>query len=493
MSKKLTIEDIRKRVTSIPEIRLISETYLGRNIKLEFECLLCGNPFGKSWNGICAGQRCPKCTKKKIRERRVLKLEDVINRVKKLNPNIQILSAEYVDAHGKLDCLCLLDNHQFPKSWAELSQGQGCPACAGRVVSDKNRVSILRKDLIKYFKNPKDADNYSIGSIKLVDGICPECGFEKPIMPNTLYYQGFSCKKCGDGISIPNKFVFNVLSQINVDFIPEKSFEWSQNKRYDFYIPSLNMIIEVHGEQHYRHPGRGRSLEEEQKNDEIKEILAKKNDIKHYITVDCSNSSIDYLQEKVKQAFYMYFNLDTIIWEEVYNYCTSSLMVKAWDLINFGFTTTEIAKILKVTDCTVVRYLKNGNKMGKTNYIPYQSIRNKVNQYTLDGIYLNSYESNIDAMNKTGVNKSKIAKACKGIEESAGGFIWKYDDEKYIPRRNKSAERQITQSTLDGVFICEYPSLVAAEIKTGIKAGNISQVVSGRNSHAGGFKWSYKI
>ena len=48
--------------------------------------------------------------------------------------------------------------------------------------------------------------------------------------------------------------MFNLLKFCDIDFIQEKSFDWDVEKykrRYDFYIPSLNTIIELNGKQHY--------------------------------------------------------------------------------------------------------------------------------------------------------------------------------------------------------------------------------------------------
>ena len=71
-----------------------------------------------------------------------------------------------------------------------------------------------------------------------------------------------------------------MLSQLNLSFDREKVFEWSEGdakkaykgrKRYDFYLPASNTIIEVHGAQHYEKGFEaigGRTLKEEQKNDE---------------------------------------------------------------------------------------------------------------------------------------------------------------------------------------------------------------------------------
>ena len=97
--------------------------------------------------------------------------------------------------------------------------------------------------------NKEDAYKYTKCSNKKVYVKCPDCGSIKKdkVRINDLYRYGFSCKKCGDNISYPNKFMYNILDQLNIDFIPEYSPEWLGRKRFDFYIPSLSLIIEMDG------------------------------------------------------------------------------------------------------------------------------------------------------------------------------------------------------------------------------------------------------
>ena len=83
---------------------------------------------------------------------------------------------------------------------------------------------------------------------------------------------------CGDKVSYDEKFLSSILSQLKVDFatqLSKSTFNWCDKYRYDFYIPSLNMIIETHGIQHYEeNKNWTMSLEEEQENDKIKKELA---------------------------------------------------------------------------------------------------------------------------------------------------------------------------------------------------------------------------
>jgi len=50
----------------------------------------------------------------------------------------------------------------------------------------------------------------------------------------------------------------------------------------------------------------------------------------------------------------------------------------------------------------------------------------KVKQYDSNSNLMNTFSSIAEAFNKTGVNKSCIAKCCRGERKFAGGFYWKY-------------------------------------------------------------------
>ena len=50
----------------------------------------------------------------------------------------------------------------------------------------------------------------------------------------------------------------------------------------------------------------------------------------------------------------------------------------------------------------------------------------KVEQYTIDGEYIRTFQSLNDAWLHTGTYADSISRTCKGFRESAGGYIWKY-------------------------------------------------------------------
>ena len=132
--------------------------------------------------------------------------------------------------------------------------------------------------------------------------------------------------------SFPERFTEAVLKQINIEFFREIVFPWSKDlmddplhgtlKRYDFYLPSLNSIIEVHGSQHYEggfeHLG-GRTKEQEQTNDLYKKNLALKNGIKHYIEIDASISDLTFLKYSFtnNKALSQLFDLTKVNWDDL--------------------------------------------------------------------------------------------------------------------------------------------------------------------------------
>jgi len=60
-------------------------------------------------------------------------------------------------------------------------------------------------------------------------------------------------------------------------------------------------------------------------------------------------------------------------------------------------------------------------KFGNNNVLSKQ-----VTQYTKDMKIIKTFESGSDAARATGINRSLIARACRGELEFSHGFIWKY-------------------------------------------------------------------
>ena len=276
-------------------------------------------------------------------------------------------------------CQCLNDGYIFERRQNEIDRLQCCPICTHRkTVLGYNTVFDLRPDLVKYFVNIEDSKIYSPYSNKKALMKCPNCNNTKNMQICNLTIQGFSCPNCGDGISYPNKFIRAFLRQLNINFIPEKSFNWLPNRLYDEYLPEYNMIIENHGEQHYTN--RNVWGIDNKKNDVLKRESALKNNIKYYIELDCSESNMSFIKNSIlnsKLPKILNFQEQDINWKECELDASSSLLVKVSTLWNKGLSYEDIMKELNISYDTAHVYLRKGRKIGIANSLI-------TNEYMLD-------------------------------------------------------------------------------------------------------------
>ena len=154
--------------------------------------------------------------------------------------------------------------------------GYRCPYCRGhKVLIGFNDLWTVRPDVASLLKNSEDGYTVTECSNKKLWFKCPYCKTEEYKSINLVTKHGFCCHFCSDGLSYAEKFVQSLLRQLNVKYIRDNTLFWSGNKRYDFYIEDLSLIIETHGSQHYEQSKTFlRTLDEEQYNDAYKKNLA---------------------------------------------------------------------------------------------------------------------------------------------------------------------------------------------------------------------------
>ena len=333
-----------------------------------------------------------------------------------------------------------------------LNNGAGCSCCAGRTAvlgintiwdTDRWMVSIIGEKFAK--------SNVCNSTVK-VKPRCPICGIEKnkEMSINTIYNRKkVPCNVCGDGFNYTEKIMYNVLRGTGVDFTTQLSkttFKWCNNYRYDFYIPSLNMIIETHGIQHYEEKSSNSKfnpLKEIQKNDRYKEKLAKENGIDHYIIIDCRKSELEWIKNNILNSeLNNYFDFDEIDWKNINKLSLSSI---SYDIAtayknNSNLTTVELADMFKISTNSVLKYLKVFSKNG---YIDFD------------------------------IDKVKKDRNIKGAKKA------KLKNQKKI------------QVYKDGVFICSFDSIADvekySEIRLGVKLNSsyISGLFNKNNRHYG--------
>lgn len=294
-----------------------------------------------------------------------------------------------------IKCVIDISHPDYFITPAHFVEGKRCPVCSGRdVLIGINDVLTTRPDVAKLLLNANDGFKYTFSSSKKIYFKCPRCGNIIYTSFNSVSYSGLSCSKCNDGISYPNKFVYNFIDQLSIlyskrnkklQFKPEKIFEWSMNyqhknkklsgdKRYDMYIDDYNIIIENNGDYHYKNGFKSmknaRTFDEVIENDAIKKNLALSNGIQesHYVVLDCAESNMEHIKMSIMSSCLpqlLDFVESDIDWNKCDEFATSSRVYEACTLWNSGIKNrTKIASLMKLGKTTVGRYIKRCQELG---------------------------------------------------------------------------------------------------------------------------------
>lgn len=305
-----------------------------------------------------------------------------------------------------------------------------------------NDLATTRPDVCEYLLYKDDAYRYTQKSSKVVFWRCPICFYtdERPIRNVTR--RGYTCPACSDGISYPNKYIWNVVCQLGLNAKREVTFDWSSTKRYDIWIQP-NTIIEMNGEQHYRSVG-GWGIEYPaiKLNDEEKRKLAIDNGITHYITIDARVSESMYISKNILNSeMNELYDLSTIDWDKANMFAKSSIIEdikKNWDETK---SVSQIEKNTKLSKDVIRACLHELTKDGICDYDPRAAMaqhngknhRKKV-MCTTTGVCFNSIK---EAGMYYGVSPNAIGNALTGYCKSSGKttsgekLYWKYDGEGY--------------------------------------------------------------
>lgn len=351
------------------------------------------------------------------------------------------------------------------ESWlveGHLIEGNGCSCCNGKVaVLGINTIWDTDRWMCDLGVSEEDAKKYTYRSGKTIIPKCPNCGQvkNKPISISNIYHHhSIGCKKCSDGISYPNKVMFNILDQFNIIFQTEYSPKWCRYKfkeklrkgKYDFYfeLDRKKYIIEMDGEFHKKdNKMNGQTKEESQYIDDEKDRLAHEHGIE-VIRIDSNyESDLEYIKNNIlKSKLNDLFDLSNINWLKVEEFALSNRVREACKLKydDQDLTTVEIGEIMKLNYTTIQKYLKKGNKLGWCEYNPEEEMfkgksksgkmSGKPIEVFRDNIFLGRFESCSELVRQSkknfGVklNNGCISIVCRGKAKQHLGFTFKYID-----------------------------------------------------------------
>jgi hypothetical protein len=127
------------------------------------------------------------------------------------------------------------------------------------------------------------------------------------------------------------------------------------------------------------------------------------------------------------------------------------------------------------------------------------SHKRPVCQFTVSGMFVDKYESTMDAERKTGIQSGSISKCALGKAYCAGDYIFVFEENvgsildrvKEYSNKKQQRKEEVVQLTADGAYIDTWKNAHTAEIQLGISYKNRNAVCRHIRNTAGGFKWMY--
>ena len=243
---------------------------------------------------------------------------DIIHQSKQDLEVLEQLRSNRGERKYKLKCLTC--KNIFESCEQDILKGRGCSVCNKHIYKKGiNDITITDPWMVPYFPGgEEEASQYTATCITSVIMKCPNCGelTKRPIRIYSLYQSHAIDCICSTRISSPETIMYNILKQFNIQFetqIGSHRFNWITGQRkYDFYLPDYNCIIETHGEQHYKDCKMFNSTAEQQAEiDLMKKEIAINNGIQYYFEIDCSDCpyKLDKMLQSCEELFKL-LNID---------------------------------------------------------------------------------------------------------------------------------------------------------------------------------------
>lgn len=320
--------------------------------------------------------------------------------------------------------------------------------CNRKVIKGVNDIATTHPKLLKYFIHLNDAYTKTHSSKDKVELKCPICGNRKHIHLYSFTARGFRCNVCGGGLSYPNRLMACILHKLGVEFVSEYNPKWAvdergKQRRYDFYIPSKSLIIEMDGGFHEKDNNMsGQTRQEAKSIDDWKDKVAKEHDL-NVIRIDCVESRIELIKDTIlKSSLKKYIDVSDIDWGECEQICRCSMVRQVCDLWNDSNCNTASEFYLQnkcnisVSYSTVIEYLKIGNDISLCEYNAKSSMQHVYSNsharkpiiVTKDGDIVGGYESISDFVRKNNMkngvrfSNASISDVCNGKRSEYRGY-----------------------------------------------------------------------
>lgn len=267
----------------------------GSHMKLWFKCKRCGEEYKPDVCKFITTMGCSSCG-------RSAKLDNnkFTQRAREVHGDkFDYSEVIYINAHTYVTIICK-KHDKFLQAPNNHLQGQGCPRCGKESMSLKlasNTEEFIKKSILVH----GDLYDYPlVNYINAYTDVCIICKKHGPFrqIPSS-HLKGHGCAVCTNKTEGKLKLF---LEQKFSDLCTQAKFEWCPKRRYDFYIPSLSVIIELDGPQHFQQIHNWQSHSLVQKVDAYKALKAIENGISviRLLQDDVWNDTSNWREELIK-------------------------------------------------------------------------------------------------------------------------------------------------------------------------------------------------
>lgn len=256
---QLTTEEFIRRAKAVWGDRYTYEksVYTTSKAKVVVTCPIHGD-FDTIAYDFLKGHGCPDCGIEKVKQKRRISQDEFIAQCKATHGDYYDYSQTVYQGKRKKVTIICRKHGPFEQWPTNHMYGQGCPLCKFEEASVRNAKSKEQfiKEACKVHGNRYDYSKVVyINNKTNVTVICPDHGpFE--VMPQDHIQKKNGCPKCQTSKGETAIHVWLDAHCIKHDWHKPIRTPMAIGKRKkfvaDFYIESLNMIIEYNGEQHYR-------------------------------------------------------------------------------------------------------------------------------------------------------------------------------------------------------------------------------------------------
>ena len=183
----------------------------------------------------------------------------------------------------------------------------------------QSKMLYHHKHIHKYIINREDLFNHKHTSKKYIEIQCPNCLKVSKVRVKDITRDNYSCTCSKQKHSFGERVTQAYLDVLGVDYIREYKFKDLGLKRFDFYLPEFNTVVEVHGLQHYQEVTGYMSHEVTKESDIEKRQFCKDNDIQ-YVEIDARKSTFKHIIGSLNQYTYVEPELIKKQYREVYSY-----------------------------------------------------------------------------------------------------------------------------------------------------------------------------